>query len=69
MSGKKMMDADKLEILNIRLHCACALLDVVQGAVAEKRTVVTSDALCSVLETFQCIQRDFETELENATDV
>ena len=69
MSKKKVMDADKLEILNIRLHCACALLDVVQGAVAENRTADTTDALYSVLETFQRIQRDLETEFEKAADV
>ena len=61
MSGKKMMDADRLETLIVRLHCACASLDVIRDAVTESPA---ADALYSVLETFRRIQQDFETEIE-----
>ena len=68
MSGKKLMDAERLENLNASLHCACALLDVVHSAVAENPGTDTTDALYSVLETFQHIQQDFETEFQNAAE-
>ena len=65
MNGKKMMDAEWLENLNVRLRCACASLDVIRDAVTESPA---ADALYSVLDTFQRIQQDFETELEKAAN-
>lgn len=68
MNEKKLMDAERLEALNVRLHCACALLDVIHSAFAENLTDDITDALYSVLETFQRIHKDYETEFQNAAD-
>ena len=65
MSGKKMMDADRLETLIVRLHCACTLLDIVFDTVTEGQT---ADALYSVLETFKRIHEDLQTEFKNAVE-
>ena len=65
MSGKKMMDADRLETLIVRLHCACTLLGMVHGIV-ESQPATAADALYSVLDAFNRIHQDFETEIEKA---
>ncbi|MBR0280978.1 MAG: hypothetical protein IJQ81_05205 [Oscillibacter sp.] len=66
MSGKKVIDADRLETLVVRLHCACTLLDIVFDTVTETQT---ADALYSMLETFKRIHEDLRTEFQNAANM